>query len=154
MRARERIAGLVRFAQMPASERMLVIEALLAVCRVALFRRLLPIRCSIAAVGKQGLESPEVGSQQQVEAAHQVSRALASVAAHAVPMPSCLTLAMAGSRLLRRRGVPSTMYLGVSKPTSSMLSAHAWLRAGPVIVTGKRNAESFPIIASFAEEPA
>lgn len=62
---------------------------------------------------------------------------------------SCLTQAYAAKTLLRRRGIDSTLYLGVDPRSGEPLAAHAWLRSGSVVVTGGGR-EHYATVASFA----
>lgn len=48
----------------------------------------------------------------------------------------CLVQALAAKRWLGRRGIKSTLTLGVAKDPQSTFEAHAWLTAGDRIVTG------------------
>jgi hypothetical protein len=64
---------------------------------------------------------------------------------------SCLAQAVAAKAMLRWRGVPSTLYLGVAKDSHSSLKAHAWLRCGDRILTGWQGMGKFTVIATFAE---
>ena len=50
--------------------------------------------------------------------------------------------------MLRRRGIPSTLYLGM---TRDPVAAHAWLRVGDTNVTGGRDVERYAVVASFAD---
>jgi len=67
----------------------------------------------------------------------------------------CLPQAIAAQRMLRRRGVASTLYLGVApdREKPDAIAAHAWLRAGDKIVTGERESRHQRQVASFACEP-
>lgn len=70
-------------------------------------------------------------------------------------MGSCLAQALAGSLLLRRRGVGSILYLGVGKDGVD-LAAHAWLRCGDAVLTGASEMARFRPISAFgpnATEP-
>ena len=64
----------------------------------------------------------------------------------------CLAQALAGKAMLKRRGVASTLYLGVAKGGEAGLQAHAWLRCGPRILTGGPEMAGFTVISTFAEE--
>jgi hypothetical protein len=58
--------------------------------------------------------------------------------------------------MLHRRGIPSTLYLGVAKPSpgsDTPLEAHAWLRSGAVHVTGGARVDRYAVVATFADEP-
>ena len=52
----------------------------------------------------------------------------------------CLPQAIAAHQMLKRRGIPSTLLLGVAHEDSKMI-AHAWVTVGDLIVTG---AAAFP----------
>ena len=60
----------------------------------------------------------------------------------------CLAQSIAAARLLRRRGCDVRVYLGLTAPAEAF-TAHAWLRCGPIVVTGEREAASFTPVASF-----
>jgi hypothetical protein len=61
----------------------------------------------------------------------------------------CFPGAMAAHLMLRRRGIPSTLYLGVCKRDGSTLEAHSWLRCGAIFVTGGTG-EGYSLVATFA----
>jgi len=63
----------------------------------------------------------------------------------------CLVQAVAGKAMLRRRGIPSTLYLGVAKDEEAHLCAHAWLRCGNVILTGREGANRFTVVSTFGD---
>jgi hypothetical protein len=62
----------------------------------------------------------------------------------------CLAEAVAAKQMLDQRGIKSTLYLGVSKDDKKKLIAHAWLRAGNFIVTGKKGMEKFVEVGRFS----
>lgn len=64
---------------------------------------------------------------------------------------TCLVMTMAARRMLSRRGIPVTLYLGVRRiEDASGMAAHAWLRCGPFLVVGKHGHEQFTVVATFA----
>jgi len=65
---------------------------------------------------------------------------------------NCLAQAIAGKIMLRRRGIPSTLYLGLKKD-ADLLEAHAWLHTGCTMVTGGDREQEFKIISFFGAEP-
>ena len=65
---------------------------------------------------------------------------------------NCLARSIAGKRMLRKRGLASTLYLGVSKSDPKTLIAHAWLRCGERYVAGAPGHEQFTVVATFAEK--
>jgi hypothetical protein len=62
----------------------------------------------------------------------------------------CLVKAIAGMKMLEKRGIESTMYLGVAKDEKG-LSAHAWLRSGGFYVSGSEGMEKFTVVEKFAK---
>ena len=62
----------------------------------------------------------------------------------------CLVQAMTARSMLARRGVEGTVYLGLLKTAEGELKAHAWLRCGQRIVTGREGHRSFTTVSTFA----
>lgn len=60
----------------------------------------------------------------------------------------CLVKSFAARIMLQRRGIASTIYLGVNVKNESKLAAHAWLVSSGVFVT-TRGDNSFKEIYSF-----
>jgi hypothetical protein len=54
--------------------------------------------------------------------------------------------------MLRRRRVAGTLYLGVQKD-GDLFTAHAWLRNGDLIVTGRNGYENYTPIARYGWRP-
>lgn len=64
----------------------------------------------------------------------------------------CLVKAIAAMKMLERRKIDCTLYLGTSKDESGKLIAHAWLRSGTFYVTGSEGFENFTVVGSFAKK--
>lgn len=80
--------------------------------------------------------APELTSN-QIERAGRVARALFLCQAYCPVRLNCLSLALAGQRMLRRRGIPSRIQIGVREsPDDARLLSHAWLYVGGRVVTG------------------
>jgi hypothetical protein len=63
----------------------------------------------------------------------------------------CLVRAIAAMRMLGRRKIASTLYLGTAKDKHGHLIAHAWLRSGPQIITGREEHHKFTVLNTFAK---
>lgn len=138
----------MRFARMPLVDQFVVIEAAtcLAAARFAVER--LPFAHLSRVLGALGQESPAYVKPAAAAVATRV-RQLLAMAARGLPWPStCLMEASAGKVMLARRGVPSTLYLGVRR-SSTELEAHAWLRVGDLAITGG-DGEDFTVIARYS----
>ena len=55
----------------------------------------------------------------------------------------CFAQAIAAQRMLRKRGITSTMHFGVDKDSEGGLVAHAWLKCGVLVVTGNQGMKRF-----------
>ena len=61
----------------------------------------------------------------------------------------CLVQALTGKLLLRKLGLPGTIYLGIKKDTGK-LEAHAWLTSGHQFVSGKESHKKFTVVQEIA----
>ena len=73
-------------------------------------------------------------------------------AAGGVLRASCLPRALALSRLLRSRGVPHEVRIGIRK--RSGLEAHAWVVEGDRVLIGRAGVESYVPLTTFPEPRA
>ena len=83
--------------------------------------------------------------------AQEVGWAVRAVARRTPWESACLAQAIAAKAMLRRRGLPSTLYLGVARDEARRLTAHAWLRCGAEVITGGDYSE-YAVISSFGDE--
>lgn len=60
----------------------------------------------------------------------------------------CLVRALAARKILKRRKVATTLYLGVGLEDGEGMIAHAWLRCGSFYVTGGTG-EGYAMVAKF-----
>lgn len=81
--------------------------------------------------------------------AARIGWAVQAAAARTPWQSACLAQALAGSVLLRSRGVPFTLNLGVAKDGESGITAHAWLNCGDITPTGSSGVKSHHTISSF-----
>jgi len=116
-------------------QRGLVVEAfcLLRLTRAASFW--LPFRYLVPYLGAVQKESPVTVNPSQEHLLKQVGWSVRSTSQYTPWVSNCMAQAMVAKFILRRRGIPSTLYIGVSK-TDELLAGHAWLRAGTKIITG------------------
>jgi hypothetical protein len=118
------------------------LEAALTLAVAEMAIRVLPFRHLAPRLGRwtseSGLES-EPGATRIVEG---VRRSLAEVVPRVPWHPQCLAQAIAAKVMLGRRGVRSTLYLGLRCRDTSV-EAHAWVRAGATMVTGGQSMTEF-----------
>jgi len=127
--------ALGKFIHLSAVEQRLLVEALLwlTLARLAIpavpFRRIAPL------LGRTMEETP-FHVTEGPPVAEGVSQAIRTAADHAPWKSRCLVRAVAAQWMLKRRGIGSTLYLGVSKEDTKVMSAHAWVRCGDKFLTG------------------
>ena len=57
--------------------------------------------------------------------------------------PKCFALSLTLKKMLQKRGIDSTLFLGVRKGEHQTLVAHAWLKSGDLTVYGGKNANVY-----------
>lgn len=91
--------------------------------------------------GVRGEESPEDAEPEEYRYAKKVSYAVNQVCSKTKWESKCLVRALTAQRLLKKKGIASTMYLGCGLDENGKMIAHAWLRYGKMYVTGGNGAE-------------
>jgi hypothetical protein len=141
-----------KFIKLSASDRRLLLEAAIlhGMARFALLA--LPFRWVASILGRNMQETPGAGDQKHQEVAERISWAV-HVAGRLAPWKStCLTEAIAAKFALRRRRIPSTLYLGAGRDENQKICYHAWLRSGDRIIAGGPLDKSYIVVATFAEQ--
>jgi hypothetical protein len=133
-------------------DRLLLIEAALWLGLAWLAIAALPFRWLAPYLGQQQWESPTMDVPDPHEYVQRISRAVLTMSEHAPWQSTCLPQAIAAKMMLQRRGICSTLYLGVAKDSEEGLVAHAWLRSGATILTGEPGWERFTVVSTFAEK--
>lgn len=141
-------AKFAQYRSRTPAERRLLLEASawLALSRLAV--RLLPFRWIAPRLGRHMAATPEIPLVEHEALLKSVSWAVRAAARHVPFEAVCLPQAMAAKAMLARRGVDATLYLGVQR--GEAMGAHAWLRVGDRIVTGRREAASHTVVSTFA----
>jgi hypothetical protein len=91
-------------------------------------------------------------SEAELVTAQQINRWVRFTSHHTPFTSNCFNKALAAHFMLRRRGISSTLYLGVAKNKEKM-EAHAWLLSGDQIVTGGAEHERFTEVSHFTWQP-
>lgn len=140
-----KIAGLSRI------ERRLILQAMVLLLIFKISIAILPFRKIAKAIRLMPGEATLKPEPDRPELAERIGWAVRASAGRMPSGSTCLAQALAGIILLRRNGLPGTLYLGVSKAAgpSGTLLAHAWLRCGNLLLTGAGGHERFKIISTF-----
>lgn len=150
-----RLKGRLRPARvllaLPAGNRRLLAEAFfeLGRARLALLR---PFARLAPSLGERERETPSERAPEGERAiVGRVADAIAAASRHTPWSSMCLTRAVAGLRMLERRGIGCTLYLGTGRDETGGLAAHAWLRSGDRYITGAEEMRRFTTVGKFAK---
>ena len=120
----------------------------LGLARLAI--NLLPFKGLVKRLGTPELETPAQIAPEQALQARRVAWAVNRASRYTPWKSNCFPQAIAAKILLRQRGIPSTLYLGAAFKARSELEAHAWLRCGPIYVTGGQGQRHFGVLGIYA----
>lgn len=153
-RSRSFSTRLRQLTALPWADRWLLVQVifLLGVARLAL--RLIPFRRLARRLGPLQTETPPDAPPEHLAQARRIGLAIARVSPHTPWTSNCFPQALAAKYWLRRRRIPATLYLGVAlhrsdASSASQMAAHAWLRCGPLMVTGGQGHERYTVTARF-----
>jgi hypothetical protein len=140
----------IRFVRMPLRQKWMLAEAYyyLAWARVLKSR---PFSTVAPRLGVQMKETPLSVEPGQLAELKQVAQVIRLMSRYTLWESQCLVRAMAGMKMLERRKIASTLYLGTARDGEGRLIAHAWLRSGPIIVTGGEEMPAFTTVAIFGK---
>jgi hypothetical protein len=137
-----------KFFAIPPDERKLFLQSLRLLIYWKLVTIFLPMRIYRIWLGREQEES-DTESRYPLPYIQSFARSM-NRAVRTLPFePKCLTEAIAAKRLLQKHGITSTLYLGVAKQENSSIIAHAWLRCGSNIITGRKGMSKYTIVAFF-----
>ena len=100
--------------------------------------------------GPHKVETPAAAAPADLAAARRIAWAIQRVSPYTPWKSNCYPQALTAKLLLRQRCIPSTLYLGAAfKADKTGMEAHAWLRCGPLYVTGGKGDENFGTLGVF-----
>ncbi|MEV5112740.1 lasso peptide biosynthesis B2 protein [Peribacillus frigoritolerans] len=139
------------FLRLNFKTKLLYIEAFLHLGRA---RYLKSISFSKVAptLGEQMKESSYELIAADKEILANVSRAINIMSRYTIWESQCLVKAMAAMKMLEKRKIDSTLYLGTAKDENGGLIAHAWLRSGPFYITGAEVMDRFTVVSKFSRK--
>ncbi|PYE52597.1 lasso peptide biosynthesis B2 protein [Paenibacillus barcinonensis] len=139
------------FFKLSGSMRRLVWEAyvLLAWARI---QKSKPFAKVAPGLGAPMVETPMNGlSRDQIAVIRSISKAIMLAAKYTFWESRCLVMAVAAMKMLERRHIESTLYMGTARNEEGQLTAHAWLRSGKLIVTGADTMDQYTVVGVFGK---
>lgn len=122
----------------------------LAMAKLQLYRPFVKVAASL---GHKREETHQEIPQQHVRTIKHITSAIAITSKYTPWDSQCLVRAIAGMRMLQRRRIPATLYLGTARDEDGSLIAHAWLRSGPLYISGADVMKDFTVVETFASAP-
>ncbi|MDE5413813.1 lasso peptide biosynthesis B2 protein [Alkalihalobacterium chitinilyticum] len=113
--------------------------------------KLLPFSKIAPTLGLPMEETNRDYNEQEKRVLASVSQSIHIMSKYTLWESQCLVKAIAGMKMLERRGIESTIYLGTAKDERGLLIAHAWLRSGPFYISGAEEMERFTVVSKFAK---
>ncbi len=109
--------------------------------------RFVPMKYLKKSFGIEGEESPTEGTREEYRYARMIGEYVNRSANNTPWESKCLVRALTAQKLLKKKGIPTTMYLGVKTEDEKMV-AHAWIRTGQLYVTGG-NGTGYAVVAKY-----
>lgn len=100
-------------------------------------------------MGKQKIESSTNVDIETYRIAKKIGWVVTQVSKYTPWKSKCLVQALTAQNMLKKKGISTTIYLGVKKDGKDNMLAHAWIRCGAYIVTGGINKHEYTIVAKF-----
>lgn len=133
------------------ARRHLLLEAMYCLAWANVYNRL-PFSKVARSLGNQMDETSMDQQPLMIPLLMQIAQAVETASKHTWWDTKCLVRAIAAMKMLERRRIECTLYLGTAvAPSSGKLIAHAWLRSGSIYVTGSENMEGFTVVRTFAK---
>jgi hypothetical protein len=147
------IKACFKFLRQPAARRGLLLEALLGLALARLALQILPFRRLKPFFTRPVRGAPVDGSRRE-GLRKEVSWVIEKTAKFLPGKTVCFPRGIVAQAMLRRRGVGTTLYYGVSANASrgDGSRAHVWVQDGPLGVVGfPTTEESYHILARYPE---
>lgn len=137
------------FITLSPKEMLLLVEAYLFLGWARILK-MVPFSKVAPSLGYHMKETPLINVESKKSIIRNISHALRIMSKYTFWESRCLVKAIAGMKMLERRGIESTLYLGTARDISGKLIAHAWLRSGPYYISGAEEMGKFTVVSTFA----
>ena len=143
------------FLALDRRDRVATFEALFALAVAQVLVRIVPPRKWRNRFGASGPTSgAETLTRDQLEPVRRVRFAIARAARNLPTDPNCLPQALAARRMLERRGIESSLFIGAERDEQGKAHFHAWLKVGSEWVTGLCDEERYALLLPDGSEAA
>lgn len=140
-----------KWIRSPHAKRKLYLEALIFLAWARILKSL-PFSKVAPSLGDSMVETPLADDPGKTQMLKQISYVVRKLSRLTIWESACMVRAVAALKMLERRGIDSTLYLGTAKDDSGKMIAHAWLRSGSIYLTGFEEMERFTVVAKFGKQ--
>lgn len=138
------------FIMLSKETKLLLLEAFIYLGKARFLKRM-PFSKVAPLLGDQMKETSLNPDHFNREVLASISKAIHIMSRYTFWESQCLVKAIASMKMLEKRNIESTLYLGTAKDENGELIAHAWLRSGSFYISGAEGKERFTVIAKFAK---
>jgi hypothetical protein len=141
------MSGVEKFFRLPRSERWLLIKAALLLGVIRLGLRWLPFQTlrqllDLVSKSRAGNQFPS----------DRIVWAVIAASRYVLGDKPCLTQALAVQVLIKRRGYPANLRIGVAREDGGELKAHAWVESEDRVVVGGGDVSRYTPFPAFDEK--
>lgn len=139
---------LKKFLLLDFKQKCLLLEAFIFLAR-GRYLKLLPFAKVAPSLGQESKETFK-GPHNHENIVRDVAYAIQTMSKYTFWESACLVQGIAATRMLNRRNIETTLYLGIARDREGIIHAHAWVRSGSIYVTGERIKNNFTVVNTFA----
>ena len=141
------MGNVAAFLRLPFSRKVMVLEAFLLSgwYRHAMLH--FPFPRIASTLGKPGLETPRHAVQ--TETVRSIAWAVGAACRRTPWQSQCLVQALTARKMLSRRRIGCTLYMGARRTPQGEAQAHAWVRSGPLFVCGGDGSRDYAVTSLY-----
>lgn len=137
------------FLKMGLTEKRMSLEIFVLSGLVRMMLLIVPFKYIRNYLGEYNAYVPREIDEDQCSIVRQVGWFVTTISRYTPWESKCLVQAMVAQRLLKKRKIGTTLYLGVAKENKQNIKAHAWLKCGNIIVAGRAAMNDYKEVARF-----
>ena len=140
---------IAKFLHSTSIEKRLFFKALFYSVKYRIITSLFPFKYYVSDLGISQTNNSTSPTNNQLLTITSVYKAVRRSSIYLPFGQKCLIEAIVAKQLLKQHNISSTLYLGVSRDNNRQLIAHAWLKCGDYIVTGRKGSKNFSVVEYY-----
>ena len=139
-----------KYHALPKEERKLIAHCLLWLMYSYLLVRFIPLKCFVNVLGEHQKEAQSILNPEELAYLIRLQKNMRRLKRNLPWNVKCFEEVIAAKKLLKKKAIKSTLYLGVARNEENKLIAHAWLKTDNRIVFGQNRQQKFTSVAHYA----